>query len=131
MAEVFGPALSIAATGDLGGSLNFSCGKTVRKKRTEAPKQTPALKVVNDNFKAAANDWPAYSDELVGEWRDFWKWHIKKSKCDIVTEIPLNGYKAFMKYYLKLGSSGWPNYPHPPEISPKYPKSYFPWEVSE
>jgi hypothetical protein len=131
MAEVFAPLLSIAATGDIGDSLNFSCGETVRKKKTVAPKETPARKVVNETWKAGCDAWSANGDLFFRLWDAFWKWHMVETKCDIPKDTPLHGFKAFMKYYIKLGVDGWTNYPDPPEVSPKYPVSYFPWELEE
>lgn len=125
MAKVFGPLLSLGASGDLAKSIQFICGHFLRKK----PRRTDKPSVSQDDqrfkFKQGLMIWRGdgylFSKYEEGElswatkqrWKTFAKVVKTSADCSSVAG-EVTGYNLWMLYWLKFGEGGWDPYPDPP-----------------
>jgi len=139
MPKVTQPLFSRKASGDLGGVLQFRCGKFVviksKRKGTEA---TGEWLVQMEKFKDGADVW---KNTLTPEQKESWESFSKSVLQDqgyFTISIPLgpvyvrigrkenwkeciegrnfNGYQYFQCCYLRFGPDGWNDYPNPPSF---------------
>ena len=125
MALVTGPLGSFSASGMLGDTIVFTCGKIVRKAPIKPTTRSEAQQDNQNLWQYASEVWSQKPEEEKQAWTDFYVW-VKKMKCGKeIDNFSLNGFKAWMRFLIKLGYAGWPSFPMPPGLSPEYPKNYW------
>lgn len=118
MAKVFGPCLSLAASGDIGKGVQFVCGKFARKKPRRVAEATAGEKFQQEQFCEAAFYWSYYLSTCVkSEWTAFAYWVGTDVKCSSTVGM-LTGYNLWVKMFLKFRKYGhWLEFPEPPGYS--------------
>lgn len=125
MALVTLPLLSFGASGKVAGTAVFVCGKIVRKVPAGPRKDTEPRQAVNNKFKQGVWIWNYNDEPIQQEWIAFYVWKKIYYCGEVKEEVALNGFKAWMRFFMKLYPTEWPNFPFPPGLSPEYPKNYW------
>lgn len=139
MAKVKSPLFSEKATGTIGDTITFRCGKYVTAKQ----KDKGGIVSIDQNaqrqkFIEAADVWTKFlTDQQKEAWQTFSR-NVKDPRGYFKIGIPgqlfmlirtgekdyqrciefsnFNGYQYFLSAYLTLGAFGWVGYPNPPEL---------------
>ena len=114
MPKVKNPLFSLSASGDLGATIQYVCGKFVRMKPKGKPPRTSSQEVIRNSFFVGANKWKVeLSWDTKKKWFGFSKMLRQQDEC-VEASVLMNGYNLWMSYWLKAGEGGWNNYPNPP-----------------
>lgn len=114
MAKVFGPLLSISASGDFGNSIQFVCGHFMRSKWHGEVKSTPDRDKQRLKFKEGVRIWGnELTDYVKKRWKEFTDIAMASKYCT-ASYGKVNGYNMWMFFWLKFGENGWYGYPLPP-----------------
>ena len=114
MAKVFGPLLSISASGNFGNSLRYVCGHFVSKSSHGEVKSTPDREKQRLKFKLGIQTWSNDLTEYVKKsWSEFTKCAFASEYCTAAYG-KVSGYNMWMYFWLKFGENGWEGYPLPP-----------------
>jgi len=125
MAKVFGPALSLAATGTLADTINFVCGKYARRALgvkfnwTYGRQENASRWVIGCGWWSSLEEW----EKL--EWKNFVSWITWDGCKGMIGTWWTNGFQCFMMFWMNFGYNGWDKFPLPPFPSPKYPKGWY------
>ena len=114
MVKVKDPLFSESASGKLGGILQYFCGHYAKKAITKKETPTEAQGTQRSKFQIGSEKW---TDELSLETKEKWRifvGFVYRSKDCVGAEFKLNGYQAWLSYFLSFGVDGWTCYPDPP-----------------
>jgi len=113
MAVVVGPLLSADASGKFGDTLEFKCGSTVAGvKKSNPGLGNGAFNEQQNKFKSGIAVWKSLTNPQKQEWRGT-GWWLEGKLEQHGQSAWIDGYQAFMSYYLRYGSNGWAGYPAP------------------
>ena len=112
---LFGPLLSLGASGDIGDGIQFVCGKYVRKKPREKVEDEEEQKPQNLWFGHAIAYW---NDNLTPcvkvSWQSFARAVNSDVKCSSKIGV-VTGYNLWIMFFTKFKDKGrWPDFPEPP-----------------
>lgn len=111
MTKVTGACFSLSASGNLGGVIEYSCGERAAvSKRSDPGRDNLPFNEQQDKFKAGTGVWNTLSEEEKEDWR-LTSWWVGGEKGPHAQPFLVEGYQAFMSYYLRYGPNGWPDYP--------------------
>ena len=114
MVKIQSPLMSLAASGDFAGTIQFVCGSFARMKPRTSDRESDAQVAEREKFLAGARKWSLdLSNETKKLWSVFRKIMVTNDECIRFTYI-MTGYNVWMLYWLKFGEGGWVNYPNPP-----------------
>ena len=114
MVKVKAPLMSLSASGDLAGTIQFVCGHFVRRKPESNDAGSTSQNEQRQKFLQGAQKWSSeLSADVKENWRGFNKAMRQKQEC-VALIYQMSGYNLWMLYWLEFGESGWVNYPNPP-----------------
>ena len=114
MAVVVGPLLSVDASGMIGDTLEFKCGGVACQKKRKSPGlENDEFNNQQKRFRLGTFVWMSLEVWQKQEWRNT-GWWLEGKLTPHGQNVWIDGYQAFMSYFLRFGEYGWPGYPLPP-----------------